>query len=201
MSKVRILALFLVASTPIAGCATVSVYEPVSAEISLTEDQSQLQKASEAYARDAREKGIASGEASFASIADMLSGKQSDANAYWRRIGADRSAPTGVVGRVREDMNQSALGLAKLDELARTVIGKGELDREDVSAFEGALIHARQARDSYSDALAQVNKRSDREYQITLELAPLDAALARARVTADDLAAARADGDDNPVGS
>lgn len=201
VSKLRILCLFLVASAPLAGCATVSVYEPVSAEISLTEDQSQLQKAAGAYTKDARDKGIATGEASFASIANMLSGKQSDANAYWRKVGADKSAPPGVVARVRDDMNHAALGLAKLDELARTVIGKGEMDREDVSAFEGALIHARQARDSFSDALSQVNKRSDREYQITLELAPLDAALARARVTADDLAAARANGDEEPIGS
>jgi hypothetical protein len=55
------------------------------------------------------------------------------------------------------------------------------------------LIHARQARDSYSDALAQVNKRSDREYQITLELTPLDDVLSKARDTADELAASRAD--------
>lgn len=39
----------------------------------------------------------------------------------------------------------------------------------------------------------QVNKRSDREYQITLELTPLDDVLSKARDTADELAASRAD--------
>lgn len=193
VSRLGSVVLWLAVCVPVAGCATVSVYEPVSATVSLTEDQSQLHKASEAYAKEAREKGLATGEASLASIADMLSGKQSDANAYWRRIGADRSTPASVVSRVREDLSKSAIGLAELNEMARGLIGKSQLGRVDVAAFESALIHARQSRDSLSDALVQVNRRSDREYQITLELAPLDAALARARVTADDLAAARSD--------
>lgn len=194
---VRSAFILLALGAPVAGCATVSVYEPVTAEVSLSEDQSLMQKAADSYSKEQREKGLATGEASLASLAGMLSGKQSDANAYWRKIGADKSAPASVVGRVREDMNSSAVGLAELDELARCVITKGALAREDVSAFERALIHARQSRDSFSDALLHVNKRSDREYQVTLELAPLDAALARARVTADDLAAARSEGDDD----
>lgn len=180
---------------PVAGCATVSVYEPATAVVSLTEGQSKLHEASQAYSRDVRLKGLASGEASLASLADMLSGKQSDANAYWRRIGADRFAPASVVTRVRDDMSEAALGLTRLNEMARALIGKSDLRRDDVSSFESALIHARQSRDSFSDALAQVNRRVDSEYQITLELAPLDAALARARTTADDLAAARTDVD------
>lgn len=201
VSKLRTLILCLTACAPVAACATVSVYEPVTAEISLTEEQSQLQKASEDYTRQAREKGFASGEASLASLADMLSGKRSDENAYWRRIGADKAAPAAVVNRVREDMNTSAQGLGRLTEMARAVIGQSGLARDDVAAFEGALIHARQARDSFSDALVQVNRRSDREYQITLELAPLDQALSRARTTADDLAAARAQADSPVTGS
>ncbi len=178
---------------PVAGCATVSVYEPATAVVSLTEGQSRLQEASLAYSRDVRLKGLASGEASLASLADMLAGKQSDANAYWRRIGADRFAPAAVVTRVRDDMSEAALGLTRLNEMARALIDKGDLRRDDVASFESALIHARQSRDSFSDALAQVNRRSESEYQIALELAPLDAALARARLTADDLAAARAE--------
>jgi hypothetical protein len=43
-----------------------------------------------------------------------------------------------------------------------------------------------------SDALVQVNKRSQSEYQIVQELAPLDEAITRARRTADALAASRA---------
>jgi hypothetical protein len=198
--QLRSIVLSLALAVPVAGCATVSVYEPVSAEISLTEEQSQLLKASDTFSKVAREKKLASGEASLSTIADMLSGKRSDEGAYWRVIGADKSSPGTVVSRVREDMNTTARGLTGLNMIARTLIGTGDLARDDVSAFEGALIHARQARDSLSDAIAQANKRAEAEYQVSLELAPLDEALSKARATADDLAAARAEGD-APVGS
>lgn len=185
--------LALIVLAPLGGCATVSVYEPVSAEVSLTEDQSQLRKAADAYCKDAREKGLATGEASLTALADMLTGKESADSAYWKRIGADRSAPATVVSRVRSDMTTSAKGLTDLEKMARSLMGSSKPTRSDVSEFERALIHARQARDSFSDALAQVNKRSDREYQIMLELTPLDDALSHARATADELAAARAE--------
>lgn len=174
-----------------AGCATVSVYEPITAEVSLTEEQSQLHKASEAFSKDARAKKLATGEASLSSIADLFSGNRSDEGAYWRTISADKSSPAAVVARVRDDMIVAARGLSRLDGMARGLIVSGDLVRDDVSAFEGALIHARQARDSFSDALAQANKRAEAEYQISLELAPLDEVLLKARETADDLAAAR----------
>ena len=202
MANPRILAFCLVACLPAAACATVSVYdEPLTTEISLTQDQSELHAAAEAFSKSARDKGLASGEASLASLAGMLSGKQSDANAYWRRIGADKTAPATVVGKVRDDMNASAKGLTDLDRMAHALIDKGDPARLDVAAFEGALIHARQARDSFSDALVQVNKRAPAEYQIPLELAPLDKALAGARTTADDLAQARAEATSPTAGS
>ena len=202
MAKLRTFIFCLLACLPAAACATVSVYdEPLSAEISLTQDQSELHAAAEAFNKTTRDKGLASGEASLASIAGMLSGKQSDANAYWRRIGADKTAPATVITRVRDDMNASAKGLSDLDRMAHALISKGDPARLDVAAFEGALIHARQARDSFSDALVQVNKRAGAEYQITQELAPLDTALATARTTADDLAQARAEGASQTAGS
>ncbi|MEQ1780179.1 MAG: hypothetical protein ABMA14_02385 [Hyphomonadaceae bacterium] len=202
MAKLRTLILCLLACLPAAACATVSVYdEPLTAEVSLTQDQSELHAAAEAFNKSARDKGLASGEASLASIAGMLSGKQSDANAYWRRIGADKAVPATVITKVRADMNTSAKGLNDLDDMARSLIKKGDPARLDVAAFEGALIHARQARDSISDALVQVNKRPGAEYQITAELAPLDAALASARATADKLAQARAEGASQTTGS
>jgi hypothetical protein len=200
VSKLRSIVLGLGLAVSAAGCATVSVYEPVSADVSLTEEQSSLHRASEAFSKDAREKKLATGEASLSQLAGMLSGKRSDQNAYWRAIGADRSPPAAVVTRVRDDMNTAARGLSQLDGMARGLIVSGDLVRDDVSAFEGALIHARQARDSFSDALAQANKRAEAEYQVSLELAPLDEALLKAGDTADDLAAARVQAD-GPVGS
>lgn len=193
MSRPLVCLAFIAVIAPLAGCATVSVYEPTEAEISLTSDQSQLHKAAEAYCKDARAKGLASGEASLTALADMLTGKETADGAYWKKIGADKSAPASIVTRVRADMNLSAKGLVDLDGMARALLGSSKPTRTDVSEFERALIHARQARDSFSDALAQVNKRSEREYQIMLELTPLDEALGKARVTADELASARAE--------
>jgi hypothetical protein len=194
VSGPRAAILFLAMLAPLGGCATVSVYEPsAEGEISLTKEQSVLHKASEAYCEDARSKGLATGETSFGNIARMLTGGANDKNAYWRKIGADKSAPASVVSRVRADMNESAKGLADLNALARGLLGKAKASKEDVNQFEKALIHARQARDSFSDALTEVNKRSSREYQISLELTPLDDALSSARATADELASTRAD--------
>jgi hypothetical protein len=187
----RSIVLCLALAVPAAGCATVSVYEPVTAEVSLTDEQSLLHKASEAFSSEARSKKLATGEASLSTLADMLSGNRSDEGAYWRAISADKSSPAVVVARVRDDMNMAARALSRLDGMARGLIVSGDLVRDDVSAFEGALIHARQARDSFSDAIAQANKRADAEYQVSLELAPLDEVLLKARETADDLAAAR----------
>jgi hypothetical protein len=180
---------FLVAS---GGCATVSVYEPSSAEISLTAEQSELHKAADAYCEAARKKSLATGEANLGALAGILTGKTDDKNAYWRKIGADRSAPATVVSRVRADMNDSAKGLSDLNAMARAMMRKTEPTKSDVTQFELAVIHAKQARDSFSDALMEVNKRSNREYQVALELTPLDEALASARTTADELASARA---------
>lgn len=193
VSRSAVAFLFLCCLAPLAGCATVSVYEPAEAEISLTDDQSILRRAAEVYCKDAKAKGLATGEASLTALAGMLGGKDAADNSYWKRIGADTTAPASVVSRVRADMNASAKGLVDLDTMARALMGSSRPSKSDVSEFEKALIHARQARDSFSDALAQVNKRSEREYQIMLELTPLDQALDKARNTADELAAARTD--------
>lgn len=194
VSGPRAVVLTLALLAPLGACATVSVYEaPKTAEFSIAQAQSGLHDAATAYCDDARAKGLATGETGLGGIGAIFSGKADDKNAYWRKIGADRSAPASVVSRVRADMNESAKGLADLSKLARAMMGKTPASKEDVNQFEKALIHARQSRDSLSDALTQVNKRSNREYKITDELAPLDTALASARTTADELAASRTD--------
>ena len=72
------------------GCATVSVYEPSYAEISLTEEQSDLHKAADAYCKDARARRASPrAKPVLARWPDMLTGKDDDQNAYWRKIGAD----------------------------------------------------------------------------------------------------------------
>jgi len=192
VSRLRILLVSLALTVPATACTTVALIEPVTADISLVAEVSPLQKPSDAYCRETREKGLATGEASLASLADMLSGKADSEGAYWRVIGADKGTPAIVATRIRNDMKASAVGLDKLTKLAVELIKYEAPTRADVSEFERALIHARQARDSLSDAFVQVNKRSESEYQITLELTALDEALARARKAADELVSARA---------
>jgi hypothetical protein len=98
-----------------------------------------------------------------------------------------------VVSRVRADMSVSAKGLMPLSmSMARSLMGVEQADAVGrLRVRAGADPCPAGAGFLFSDALAQVNKRSDREYQIRLELTPLDDALSRARVTADELAAVR----------
>jgi hypothetical protein len=174
------------------GCATVSVYEPsTSAEISLTPQQSRLHKAAEDYSRQTREKGLATGETSLGSLAAMLTGQGEKTSLYWTKIGGDRLAPQQAAGRIRADAGQTAAGLSQLDTLARSMMAKTQPARDDVTQFERALIHATQARDNLAEALGLLGLRSGSTYEATTELAALDKAIASARTTADDLAAAR----------
>lgn len=192
VSRLRFLLVPLVMAVPATACTTVALYEPVSADITLIDDVSPLHGPSEEFCKQTREKGLAAGETSLASLADMLSGKVGGQGAYWRIIGADKGAPATVVTRIRSDMRAAATGIDGLGRLAESLM-KGEAPTSaDVLAFERALIHARQARDSLSDAFVQVNKRSESEYQISLELTPLDEALSRARRVADALVATKA---------
>jgi hypothetical protein len=178
---------------PLAGCATVSVYQPTagSAEVSLTAPQSDLYKASDAYCEQARKKGWATGEASLGSLSALVTGTEDDKGAYWRRIGADKVNPTTVLNRVRADAADASKGLAQLNGIAQKLMSSTKPTRTDVGAFEKVLIHARQARDSFSDAIAEFNKHVSHEVDANVELSALDKALASARNTADDLAAAR----------
>jgi hypothetical protein len=178
---------------PLGGCATVSVYQPAagSAEVSLTAPQSDLYKASDVYCEQARKKGWATGEASIGGLSAMLTGDASDKAAYWRKIGADKVNPTLVLNRVRADAGDAARGLVQLNGMAQKLMAGARPNRTDVGEFEKVLIHARQARESFSDAIAEFNKRVPHEVEADVELAALDKALAGARMAADDLAAAR----------
>lgn len=189
----RAVLLLLGLCAPLGACATVSVYQPsASTEISLTAAQSELHDEAGDYCDALRRRGLAVGEASFGQLASLLTGQSTDEKAYWRRIGAERASPAIVVGRIRGDLTRSAAGLADLDMMARKLLDSTVPATEDVAQFERALIHARQARESLSDAVARLNQRGGAEIQIAAELGPLDAALESARQTADDLASARA---------
>jgi hypothetical protein len=191
--NLRAYSLILGLLAPLGGCATVSVYQPTAgtAEVSLSAPQSDLYRASDAFCEQARKKGWATGEASLGGLSAMLTGSDNDKAAYWRKIGADKVNPTLVLNRVRADAVDAARGLVQVNGLAQRLMASTRPTRTDVGAFEKVLIHARQSRDSFADAIVEFNRHVPHEVEIAVELSVLDAALASARNTADDLAAAR----------
>lgn len=193
MLNLRAYSLILGLLAPLGGCATVSVYQPTAgtAEVSLTAPQSDLYKASDAFCDQARKKGWATGETGLGGLSVLLTGGDDDKAAYWRKIGADKNNPTVVLNRVRADAADAAKGLVQLNGMAQKLMTSTKPTRTDVGAFEKVLIHARQSRDSFSDAIAEFNKHVPHEVEADVELGPLDKALSSARMTADDLAAAR----------
>lgn len=179
--------------TPLAACATVEVYKPATtAETTAIQTSGELRKASQAYCDNARAKGWAWGEASLGAIAGMLTGKGGGDNAYWKKIEADKQPVASVLTRVRADASEAARGLGGLGGVAgKAIKSKTKPTRNDVTEYERALIHARQARDSFAGALDQLNLRAADAYNIGQELDVLDRAITTAARTADDLAAAR----------
>ncbi|MBI1340241.1 hypothetical protein GC169_08555 [bacterium] len=173
------------------ACATVSVYEPVTSEISLVASQSELQSASEAYCKTARAEQWASGEASLGGLAGLIMGKQQGPSLYATRIEAQTASPTAVINRVRADVQRARAGLDGVSTIARTLLASTTPSRDDVNEFERALIHARQSRASFEDALQHVNVRVPDRIELASALGPLDTSIATARRLADDLAAAR----------
>ncbi len=174
------------------GCATVAVVEPATAvEIALTESRSGLYKAAADFCEDSREKGLATGEASLTGLAGSIFGGAAATETYAQRIRAGQDAPAGVIRKIRADAGDVSTQLGRLNIMARAMVSSGSVSREDVASFERVLIHARQGRDSLSEALAAVSGRSRAGLNAAAELAALDEALTRARDVADDLAAAR----------
>ncbi len=187
-----ILGLISTAGASLGGCATVAVYEPAaSVEIAPSQPQSDLLLASEAYCEATAAKGLASGETNLGSLAGLLTGKGGEPDIYARKVGADRAAPAAVIARMRVDVGETTAGLTRLGAIAEKLMGSTKPTKIDVSQFERALIHARQARDSFADAIAMLNTRAAAAWEAGAELEALDKALGRARLTADDLAAAR----------
>ena len=175
-----------------AGCATVAVYDPGTAEFSLTGPRSELRTAADEYRQLTLDRGLAQGESTLGGLADLLLGRTDESNAYLRTLQADELPPAKVIHQVRLDIETVASGLDKVDGLARGLLQDAKPTRDDVDEFERVLICARQARESFSDAIARTSVRAPRDFDTAAELGALDQALARAVETADDLAAARA---------
>lgn len=197
--RVRALRLHLAATVallvvPLSGCATVSMTEgkATTTTISLAPQSSQLHKASDAYCETARTNAWATGESSIGSLAGILTGRGAPTDGYWKAISADSKAtPAALLKRIRGDAAAAAKGLTDVSSTAQKVLTASKPSKSDVTDYERALIHARQARDSFADALVEVGRRSGEEFAPAREFDGLDRAIASARSLADDLAAAR----------
>lgn len=193
VTRLRATAALVCMCVAFGGCATVAVVEPATAvEIALLESRSGLYKAANDFCESSRARGLATGQASLTGIADVILGNSTDGGAYARTIRASEDSPADVIRRIRADAAGLSEDLSELNVMARALTGSGHVTREDVSSFESVLIHARQGRNSLSEALAVVNGRvRTGGYDAGEELDSLDKALQRARGVADDLAAAK----------
>jgi hypothetical protein len=179
----------------LAGCATVSVVSgQATVETSLTQSQSALRLASDAYCDHLAEKGWAEADRGMLGLANtLLHGRSAQAgNAYTSRIGAETHAPAIVLGRIAADSESARAGLETVTREARDVLagvsayGSG---RGDVIAYERALVRAQIAYRSFAEALDAVSGRADLEITpVSAELSRFAGAIDEARRVADRLA-------------
>lgn len=181
----------------LAGCATVSVVPgETTVETALTKSQSELRKASDAYCDHLAAKGWAEADKGLAGFADLLirgrSASQQLPPAYAADIGADTRAPVLVLAKISADSESARKGLEGVTLEAREVLDKSRSDasnRNDVIAYERALIRAQMAHRNFREALDIVSARADMDVSpIEAELGNFSNAIDDARRVADDLA-------------
>lgn len=174
------------------GCATVAVYEPVdAAEITFAQPNASLRIAADEYCKTARQRGLAQGESTLGGLAGVLLGKDTTADKYWAAVDGETASASQAVDLIRADLTSSTEGLETLTGLAMELVDSGEPGRTDVNKFESALIHARQSRQSLSDAIQKVASQGAATGDLAAGLGALDAVIERAVATADRLAEAR----------
>ncbi len=181
----------------LAGCATVSVVPgETTVETALTKSQSALRKSSDAYCDRLAEKGWAEADKGLAGFADLLirgrSASDQTPPAYASDIGAATRAPVLVLAKISADSESARKGLEAVTHEAREVLAKSQSDasnRNDVIAYERALVRAQMAHRNFREALDIVSARADMDVSpIEAELKSFDATIDDARRVADDLA-------------
>lgn len=181
----------------LAGCATVSVVQgETTVETALTKSQSALRKTSDAYCDHLAAKGWAEADKGLAGFADLLirgrSASQQEPPAYASDIGAGSRAPVLVLAKISADSESARRGLEDVTREAREVLDKSRIDasnRNDVIAYERALVRAQMAHRNFREALDIVTARADMDVSpIKVELDAFDASIDEARRVADDLA-------------
>lgn len=181
----------------LAGCATVSVVPgETTVETALTKSQSALRKTSDAYCDHLAAKGWAEADKGLAGFADLLirgrSASEQTLPAYASEIGAASRAPVLVLARISADSESARKGLEDVTLEARDVLGNARGDasnRNDVIAYERALVRAQMAHRNFQDALEIVSARADMDVSpVEAELGDFAASIDEARRVADDLA-------------
>ncbi|MFN3608857.1 MAG: hypothetical protein ACK4Y9_07325 [Hyphomonas sp.] len=181
----------------LAGCATVSVVQgETTVETALTKSQSALRQSSDAYCDLLADRGWAEADKGLAGFADLLirgrTASQQPPPAYATDIGAASRAPVLVLAKISADSESARKGLEDVTREAREVIDKSRIDasnRNDVIAYERALVRAQMAHRNFREALDIVTARADMDVSpIKAELNAFDASIDQARSVADDLA-------------
>jgi len=181
----------------LAGCATVSVVPgETTVETALTKSQSALRKTSDAYCDHLAAKGWAEADKGLAGFADLLirgrSASEQTLPAYASEIGAASRAPVLVLARISADSESARKGLEDVTLEARDVLGNARGDasnRNDVIAYERALVRAQKAHRNFQDALEIVSARADMDVSpVEAELGDFATSIDEARRVADDLA-------------
>lgn len=181
----------------LAGCATVSVVPgETTVETALTKSQSALRKTSDAYCDHLAAKGWAEADKGLAGFADLLirgrNASEQTLPAYASEIGAASRAPVLVLARISSDSESARKGLEDVTLEARDVLGNARGDasnRNDVIAFERALVRAQMAHRNFQDALEIVSARADMDVSpVEAEIGDFAASIDEARRIADDLA-------------
>lgn len=163
-------------------------------ETSLTQSQSALRIASDAYVELLSDRGWTEADRGMLGFASTLLRGRSAENqsAYARDIGADSRAPALVLARISSDSEAARRGLEGVTAEAEALMhGMAEngASRGDVMSYERALVRAQMAYRSFSEALDIVTARADMDVApVTGELNRFSGSIDDARRLADRLA-------------
>jgi len=181
----------------LSGCATVSVVpREATVDAALTQSQSELRSASNAYCDQVVQAGWVEGVDGLLNLADTLvHGRAEEAGRagfYATRIEASSKAPALVLGRLVADSQAARTGLAGVTREAQAVLRSSDetaSNRGDVMSFERALVRAQKAHRGFQEALDIVSVRADMDVQpIAAEIAAFAGQIDEARGIADRLA-------------
>lgn len=179
----------------LSGCATVSMVPgEATVETGLSNDQTALHAASQAYCQQLESEGWVSASHGFANLASILMHGESNIEAgesYSNGFSDPSAAPSEQVADIAADVRTARLGLQAVSNEVRRVLDDEtiETQRRDVTSFERALVHAQRASRAFAEALETVAERTTLTQAADTALVAFNAEIDEARRLADELAA------------